>query len=56
MILFRWKTWAKAPPTACSGCGLAQALLLDQIGEQESEVDRLLGVEPRIAHRVIAGR
>src|SRR5262249_38074853 len=33
---------------------LAQALLLDQIGEQECEVDRLLGVQPRIAHRVIA--
>src|SRR5215470_13766841 len=25
---------------------LAQTLLLDQVGEQESEVDRLLGVEP----------
>ena len=34
--------------------GLAGALLLEQFGQQEGEIDRLLGVEPRIADRVIA--
>src|SRR5262249_16318515 len=29
-------------------------LVLEQLGEQESEVDRLLGVEARIAERVVA--
>src|SRR5262245_13901390 len=33
---------------------LGGALGLEQIGEQEREIDRLLGVEPRIAHRVVA--
>ena len=33
---------------------LAGALLLEQVGQQEREVDRLLGIEPRIADRVIA--
>src|SRR5438874_7100179 len=34
--------------------GLAAALLLEQFGDQESHVDRLLGVEAGIADRVIA--
>src|SRR5207302_4823165 len=33
---------------------LAAALLLDQVGEQERELDRLLGIEPRVADRVVA--
>src|SRR6476469_2260841 len=34
--------------------GLAGALLLEQFGREEGEIDRLVGVEPRIADRVIA--
>src|SRR5438552_14790164 len=34
--------------------GLAAALLLEQLGDQESHVDRLLGIEAVIADRVIA--
>src|SRR5882672_9377038 len=34
--------------------GLAAALLLEQFGDQESHVDRLLGIEAGIADRVIA--
>src|ERR1700761_5485733 len=34
--------------------GLALAFGLEQIGEQEGEVERLLGIEARIADRVIA--
>src|ERR1700760_3623720 len=33
---------------------LGAALLLEQLGDQEGHVDRLLGVEPRIARRMIA--
>src|ERR1700761_2329548 len=33
---------------------LAGAILLEQFGDQERHVDRLLGVQPGIAHRVIA--
>src|SRR6266403_1446965 len=33
---------------------LAAALLLEQFGDQKSHVDRLLGIEAGIAHRVIA--
>src|ERR1700733_7994031 len=33
---------------------LARAVLLEQFGDQERHVDRLLGVQPGIAHRVIA--
>src|SRR5262245_49836940 len=33
---------------------LASAFALEQIGEQEREVDRLLGIEARVADRVIA--
>src|SRR5262249_59554024 len=32
----------------------AGTLLLEQIGKQKREIDRLLGIEPRIAHRVVA--
>src|SRR5579885_2170633 len=34
--------------------GAPRALFLEQFGEQECEVDRLLGIEPRVANRVIA--
>src|SRR6202158_1217408 len=36
------------------GFGLAAAFLLEQFGDQESHVDRLLGIEAGIADRVIA--
>src|SRR5690348_10577687 len=32
---------------------LCQPLFLEQFGKQEGKIDRLLGVEPRIADRVI---
>ena len=34
--------------------GVRRALFLEQLGQQEREIDRLLGIEPRIADRVIA--
>src|SRR5512133_458895 len=34
--------------------GLGGALPLEQVGQQEGEIDRLLRIEPRIAHRVVA--
>ena len=33
---------------------LGGALLLEQIGQQEGQLERLLGIEPRIADGVIA--
>src|SRR4051794_25242182 len=33
---------------------LADALLLDEIGQEECKIDRLFGIEARIANRVIA--
>src|SRR5688572_18149966 len=50
---------ARFYPRSESGDGgqrprLGGALGLEQVGQQEGEIDRLLGVEPRIADRVIA--
>src|SRR4051812_11914153 len=33
---------------------LADALLLDEISQEEGKIDRLFGIQPRIANRVIA--
>ena len=60
MCRSRWRLDARngcmaiAPAAAAAGLALACALLLEQIGEQEREIDRLLGIEPRIADRVVA--
>ena len=43
-----------SPAAAGIGLRLAGALLLEQFGDQERHVDRLLGIEAGIADRVIA--
>ena len=42
------------PDAAGQGQALAEPLLLEQFGHQERQLDRLLGVEPRIAIGVVA--
>src|SRR5579871_2409963 len=66
-VILRKKSWVPAfAGTSGGSCrklqprnrgqrnGLAGALLLEQVGEQEREVERLIGVEARIADRTIA--